>query len=101
MKSFSELGLREELLTAISEMGYENPTPVQEAVIPVLLHQPNFPQSLSTSATDEEATDVSQTLSASETDEEAAKNAETPSAEADRKYRDGKIDVAFCVTYRK
>ncbi len=68
-------------------MGYENPTPVQEAVIPVLLHQPNFPQSLSTSATDEEATDVSQTLSASETDE-AAENAETPSAEADKKHRD-------------
>lgn len=87
MKSFSELGLREELLTAISEMGYENPTPVQEAVIPVLLHQPNFPQSLSTSATDEEATDVSQTLYASETDE-AAENAETPSAEADKKHRD-------------
>ena len=87
MKSFSELGLREELLTAISEMGYENPTPVQEAVIPVLLHQPNFPQSLSTSATDEEATDVSQTLYASETDE-AAENAEIPSAEADKKHRD-------------
>lgn len=68
-------------------MGYENPTPVQEAVIPVLLHQPNFPQSLSTSATDEEATDVSQTLYASETDE-AAENAETPSAEADKKHRD-------------
>ena len=88
MKSFSELGLREELLTAISEMGYENPTPVQEAVIPVLLHQPNFPQSLSTSATDEEATDVSQMLSASETDEASAENAETPSAEADKKHRD-------------
>ena len=53
-------------------MGYENPTPVQEAVIPVLLHQPNFPQSLSTSATDEEA----------------AENTETPSAEADKKHRD-------------
>ena len=88
MKSFSELGLREELLTAISEMGYENPTPVQEAVIPVLLHQPNFPQSLSTSATDEEATDVSQTLSASETDEESVENAETPLAEANKKHRD-------------
>lgn len=87
MKSFSELGLREELLTAISEMGYENPTPVQEAVIPVLLHQPNFPQSLSTSTTDEEATALSQPLSASETDE-AAENAETPSAEADKKHRD-------------
>ncbi len=69
-------------------MAYENPTPVQEAVIPVLLHQPYFPQSLSTSATDEEATDVSQTLSASETDEEEAENAETPSAEADKKHRD-------------
>jgi len=87
LKSFSELGLREELLTAISEMGYENPTPVQEAVIPVLLHQPNFPQSLSTSTTDEEATALSQPLSASETDE-AAENAETPSAEADKKHRD-------------
>lgn len=42
LKSFSQLGLREELLTAISEMGYENPTPVQAAVIPVLLHQPVF-----------------------------------------------------------
>ena len=69
-------------------MGYENPTPVQEAVIPVLLHQPNFPQSLSTSATDEEATDVSQTLSASETDEESVENAETPLAEANKKHRD-------------
>lgn len=69
-------------------MGYENPTPVQEAVIPVLLHQPNFPQPLSTSATDEEATALSQPLSASETDEEAAENAETPSAEADKKHRD-------------
>ncbi len=69
-------------------MGYENPTPVQEAVIPVLLHQPNFPQSLSTSATDEEATALSQPLSASETGEEAAENAETPSAEADKKHRD-------------
>lgn len=88
MKSFSELGLREELLTAISEMGYENPTPVQEAVIPVLLHQPNFPQSLSTSATDEEAIVLSQPLSASETDEASAENAETPSAEADKKHRD-------------
>ena len=53
-------------------MGYENPTPVQEAVIPVLLHQPNFPQP----------------LSASETDEASAENAETPSAEADKKHRD-------------
>lgn len=68
-------------------MGYENPTPVQEAVIPVLLHQPNFPQSLSTSATDEEATALSQPLSASETDE-AAENAESPSAEVDKKHRD-------------
>lgn len=38
LKTFAELGVKEELLTAISEMGYESPTPVQEAVIPELLH---------------------------------------------------------------
>lgn len=37
MKSFEELGLREELLAAIKELGFENPMPVQEAVIPYLL----------------------------------------------------------------
>ena len=56
LKSFSELGLREELLTAISEMGYENPTPVQEAVIPVLLHNPSFPNTLIPTANDSEDT---------------------------------------------
>lgn len=56
LKSFSELGLREELLTAISEMGYENPTPVQEAVIPVLLHNPSFPNTLIPTANDSERT---------------------------------------------
>ena len=56
LKSFSELGLREELLTAISEMGYENPTPVQEAVIPVLLHNPSFPNTLIPTANDSEHT---------------------------------------------
>ena len=69
-------------------MGYENPTPVQEAVIPVLLHQPNFPQSLSTSATDEETAEDAEYLSATATNEEVAENAETPSAEADKKHRD-------------
>lgn len=37
MKTFAELGVKEEILTAISEMGYVAPTPVQEAVIPSLL----------------------------------------------------------------
>ena len=69
-------------------MGYENPTPVQEAVIPVLLHQPNFPQSLSTSATDEETAEDAEYLSATATNEEVAENAETPSSEADKKHRD-------------
>ncbi|MDO5074649.1 MAG: DEAD/DEAH box helicase [Bacteroidales bacterium] len=40
MKTFSQLGLKEELLTAIAEIGYATPTPVQEAVVPLLLHDP-------------------------------------------------------------
>ena len=32
--------MKDEILSAISEMGYEAPTPVQEAVIPCLLHNP-------------------------------------------------------------
>ena len=39
--TFQSLGLREELLTAIAELGYENPMPVQEAVIPYLLGDHN------------------------------------------------------------
>ena len=34
MKTFEELGLRDEILRAISEQGYEYPMPIQEAVIP-------------------------------------------------------------------
>ena len=37
-------------------MGYENPTPVQEAVIPVLLHNPTFPNTLIPTANDSEDT---------------------------------------------
>lgn len=37
MKTFEELGVSEEIRHAITEMGYENPMPVQEEVIPYLL----------------------------------------------------------------
>ncbi len=37
MKSFEELGVAPNILRAIQEMGYENPMPVQEEVIPYLL----------------------------------------------------------------
>lgn len=37
MKTFEELGLMPELLEAIAELGYENPMPIQEEVIPYLL----------------------------------------------------------------
>ncbi|MCR5434763.1 MAG: DEAD/DEAH box helicase [Bacteroidaceae bacterium] len=37
MTDFKELGLRQELLRAIEEQGYEHPMPVQEQVIPWLL----------------------------------------------------------------
>jgi len=39
MISFEELGVREDLLRAISELGFEVPMPVQEKVIPVLLSE--------------------------------------------------------------
>ncbi len=41
MKTFSELGLSEEIIRAIEEMGYVNPMPVQEEVIPSLLGENN------------------------------------------------------------
>jgi ATP-dependent RNA helicase DeaD len=36
--TFEELGIREDILKAISELGYEQPMPIQEKVIPVLLN---------------------------------------------------------------
>ncbi|MDD6208985.1 MAG: DEAD/DEAH box helicase [Bacteroidales bacterium] len=41
MKTFEELGLLPSLLKAITEMGFESPMPVQEAVIPLLLEENN------------------------------------------------------------
>ena len=41
MKTFQELGVSDEILKAIQEMGYENPMPVQEEVIPYLLGNGN------------------------------------------------------------
>lgn len=41
MKTFKELGVSPEILKAIEEMGYENPMPVQEEVIPYLLGDGN------------------------------------------------------------
>ncbi|MHC1706806.1 MAG: DEAD/DEAH box helicase [Bacteroidales bacterium] len=40
MKTFSELGLASPLLKALVDLGFENPMPVQEEVIPILLHEP-------------------------------------------------------------
>ncbi len=37
--TFQELGVREDLLRAIETMGYEKPMPIQEMVIPHLLHE--------------------------------------------------------------
>lgn len=37
MKNFSELGVEQSLLNAIQELGFENPTPIQEQTIPVFL----------------------------------------------------------------
>lgn len=40
MISFSSFSLREELTRAVSELGFETPTPIQQKVIPELLSQP-------------------------------------------------------------
>src|SRR5436189_6347949 len=37
MNAFEALGLNEQLVQAITEMGFETPTPIQEKAIPVLL----------------------------------------------------------------
>ena len=37
MTKFQDLGLKEEILKGIREMGYDEAFPIQEAVIPVLL----------------------------------------------------------------
>lgn len=41
MTTFQDLGVREDLLRAIEELGFEYPMPVQEKVIPHLLTQDN------------------------------------------------------------
>ena len=41
MKTFEELGVSPEIRKAVEEMGYENPMPVQEEVIPYLLGENN------------------------------------------------------------
>ncbi|NJR68013.1 MAG: DEAD/DEAH box helicase [Synechococcales cyanobacterium CRU_2_2] len=35
--NFEDLGLREELLRAIAQQGYDRPTPIQEQAIPIIL----------------------------------------------------------------
>lgn len=39
MTTFAQLGLNEEVLRAIDEIGYEEPTPIQEATIPPLMER--------------------------------------------------------------
>ncbi|MBQ1611517.1 MAG: DEAD/DEAH box helicase, partial [Muribaculaceae bacterium] len=39
MATFQELGVREDLLRAITELGYQQPMPIQEKVIPHLLNE--------------------------------------------------------------
>ena len=40
MISFSSFSMREELMRAVTDMGFETPTPIQQKVIPQLLSQP-------------------------------------------------------------
>ena len=38
MATFQEQGLQPEILSAVEELGFENPTPIQEKALPVILH---------------------------------------------------------------
>ncbi len=42
MNLFEQLGLSQDLVTSLSQLGYEKPTPVQEQCIPVLLNGKNL-----------------------------------------------------------
>ena len=44
--AFSALGLSDALVSALSEMGFEEPTPIQTAAIPFLTKSPGAPQFL-------------------------------------------------------
>src|SRR5690606_30227147 len=41
MNPFNRLGIRHDIVNAITELGFENPTPIQEQAIPVLLSGSN------------------------------------------------------------
>ena len=41
MNPFNELGIRHDIVNAITELGFTNPTPIQESAIPVLLSGSN------------------------------------------------------------
>src|SRR5690606_37636691 len=41
MNPFNTLGIRHDIVNAITELGFENPTPIQEQAIPVLLSGSN------------------------------------------------------------
>lgn len=41
MNLFSDFPMREELTRAVTDMGFESPTPIQQKVIPILLSQPS------------------------------------------------------------
>ena len=41
MNPFNELGIRSDIVNAITELGFEKPTPIQESAIPVLLSGSN------------------------------------------------------------
>ena len=55
MKTFEELGVSPEIRKAIEELGYENPMPVQEEVIPYLLGNGNDVVALAQTGTEKTA----------------------------------------------
>ena len=48
MSTFQDLGLNEDLLQAITDLGFEKPSEVQDKAIPILLERRNRFSSIST-----------------------------------------------------
>ena len=62
MKTFEELGVNEAIRSAILELGFEHPMPVQEEVIPYLLGENNDVIALAQTGTGKTAAYRRQTL---------------------------------------
>jgi len=66
LKTFEELGVSEDIRRAISELGFEQPMPVQEQAIPYLLHASAIPAEAAEDAAEAEEDTIYNAMSPDE-----------------------------------